>query len=196
MVRTPAHRMETGGLRMNDRVLGTTQHSQKENSQAEKISLRAFRSQWGVSGEGSTFNSVTTKQLQELNKINCHAESKFSEGRRVSVANPARKLWQNHVFDTTRIISSISASSHLQAVMTSETQNDHCEISPVARFRNKFGMTSPSRGMSKAKAEQQSTETLSFRCWSKESSLHISRSPHHPRHNRRSRSDDFTGIVN
>ena len=69
----------------------------------------------------------------------------------------------------------------------------------MARFRNKFGMTSPSRadlrtdgspdsekiehsvrkhkcetlrawsksktGMSEAKAEQQSTETLSFRCW-------------------------------
>ena len=46
-----------------------------------------------------------------------------------------------------------------------ETQNDHGEISSVARFRNKFGMTSPSKGMSEAKVEQQSTETLSFRCW-------------------------------
>ena len=79
--------------------------------------------------------------MQEQNKINCHAESKFSEGRRVSVANPARKLWQNHVFDTTRIISSISASSHRQVVTLPETKSDHGETSPVARFRNKFGMT-------------------------------------------------------
>ena len=183
--------------------MGDSQHSQKENSQAEKISLRVFLSQWGVSGEGATeidnlqsetsnseklplpspskgmseakveqqstetlsfrcwcercrltrgrivkqsratevgwgegatFNSATGKQLQELNKINCHAEF-------------------------------ISASSHHQVITTPEKQSDHGEISPVARFRNKFGMTSPSKGMSEAKVEQQSTETLSFRCW-------------------------------
>ena len=47
--------------------MGDSQHSQKENSQAEKISLQAFRSQRGMLGEGSTFNSATTKQLQEPN---------------------------------------------------------------------------------------------------------------------------------
>ena len=78
-------------------------------------------------GEGLTFNSTTAKQIQEQNKINCHAESKFSEGRRVSVENPARKLWQNHAFATTRIISSISASSNLQAVTTPEIPNDHLQ---------------------------------------------------------------------
>ncbi len=77
--------------------MGTIQHSQKENSQSEKISLRAFLSRrerlgegsteidnlqsetsnseklplpagegWG---EGSTFNSATGKQLQELNNV-------------------------------------------------------------------------------------------------------------------------------
>ena len=86
-------------------------------------------------------NLGAVKQLQEPNNVTCHAESKFSEGRRVSVANPARKLWQNHAFDTTRIISSISASSHRQTVMIPKSQADHGEISPVARFRNKFGMT-------------------------------------------------------
>ena len=45
----------------------------------------------------------------------------------MSVANPARKLWQNHAFDTTRIISSISASSHSQAETTFEIQNDHLQ---------------------------------------------------------------------
>ena len=68
-----SHRAVFGGggtlLSRNDRVLGTTQHSQKESSQAEKISLRAFRSQRGMLGEGSTFNSATAKQLQELNNV-------------------------------------------------------------------------------------------------------------------------------
>ena len=93
MVRTPAHRMETGGLRMikrskktlktgrsavfggggtllsrNDRVLGDSQHSQKENSQAEKISKQEpLYLQERGRGEGSTFNSATAKQLQEPN---------------------------------------------------------------------------------------------------------------------------------
>ena len=64
-------RFSGGGtlLSRNDRVWGTTQHSQKESSQAEKISLRAFRSQRGMLGEGSTFNSATAKQLQELNNV-------------------------------------------------------------------------------------------------------------------------------
>ncbi len=47
--------------------MGTTQHSQKENSQAEKISLQAFLSRRERLGEGSTFNSATAKQLQEPN---------------------------------------------------------------------------------------------------------------------------------
>ena len=38
----------------NNRVLGTTQHSQKENSQSEKISLRAFLSRRERLGEGAT----------------------------------------------------------------------------------------------------------------------------------------------
>ena len=96
-------------LSRNDRVLGTTQHSQKENSQAEK-----------------------------------RVQSPSTSGR----GDGVRGRLDSHQADT-----------------TSETQNDHCEISPVARFRNKFGMTSPSKGMSEAKAEQQSTETLSFCCW-------------------------------
>ena len=41
-------------LSRNDRVWGTTQHSQVESSQAEKSSLRVFRSQRGMLGEGST----------------------------------------------------------------------------------------------------------------------------------------------
>ena len=153
-------------------------------------------------GEGSTFNSTTGKQLQELNNINCHAEF-------------------------------ISASSHLQAVTTPETQNDHLQehtggqilkqvqddyilrgridkqkvggahlrtdkridkqkrsaftlpdsATHVANFaerrlgfhpnnvdlrrvkQKRAAFTSPSKGMSEAKVEQQSTETLSFRCW-------------------------------
>ena len=57
-----------------------TQHSQVESSQVEKISLQAFRSQLEAKrtqelplptgegrGEGSTFNSATTKQLQKSN---------------------------------------------------------------------------------------------------------------------------------
>ena len=76
--------------------MGDSQHSQKENSRAEKISLRAFRSQWGVSGEGST----------EIDNLQ------------------------------------------------SETSNSE-----------KLPLPSPSKGMSEAKVEQQSTETLSFRCW-------------------------------
>ena len=83
--------------------MGDSQHSQKENSQAEKISLRVFLSQWGVSGEGateidnlqsetsnseklplpagegwgegSTFNSATVKQLQEVNNETSTVES-------------------------------------------------------------------------------------------------------------------------
>ena len=64
--------------------MGTTQHSQKENSQAEKISLRAFVSRREAKGtdevtsrvtlfaelrlgEGSIFNSTTVKQLQKPN---------------------------------------------------------------------------------------------------------------------------------
>ena len=83
-------------LSRNDRVLGTTQHSQKENSQAEKISLRAFLSRREAKGtdeatsrvtllaelrlgEGSTFNSATTKQLQELNKIYYHVKISTSK---------------------------------------------------------------------------------------------------------------------
>ena len=105
MVRTPAHRMETGGLRMNDRFLGTTQHSQKENSQAEKISLRAFLSRRERLGEGSTFNSVTIEQLLEPNNVtfNCHSEN----------------LEKLNEF-TSSNFSNYSESSHLQAVMTSE----------------------------------------------------------------------------
>ena len=81
-------------LSRNDSVLGDSQHSQVESSQAEKISLQAFLSQWGMlgeglteidnlqtetsaqklplptgegRGEGSTFNSATAKQLQKSN---------------------------------------------------------------------------------------------------------------------------------
>ena len=39
----------------------------------------------------------------------------------------------------------ISASSHHQAITTPEKQSDHGETSLVARFRNKFGMTSSSQ---------------------------------------------------
>ncbi len=66
--------------------MGTTQHSQKERSQAEKISLQAFLSRREAKGtdeatsrvtllaelrlgEGSTFNSTTTKQLQKPNNV-------------------------------------------------------------------------------------------------------------------------------
>ena len=96
----------------NKRVMPTLQHSQVEfdSSQAEKSSLRAFLSLRERLGEGMNLNSTTTKQLLELNKINCHAEF-------------------------------ISASSHRQTVTTLETQFTHGKISPVARFRNKFGMT-------------------------------------------------------
>ncbi len=58
-------------------------------------------------GEGSTFNSTTGKQLQELNNINCHAEF-------------------------------ISASSHLQAVTTPETQNDHLQEHTGGQILNKI----------------------------------------------------------
>ena len=88
-------------LSSNNKGFGTTQHSQKERSQAEKSSLRAFLSLRERLGEGSTFNSATGKQLQEPNNVT----------------------------------------------------------------NKKAAFTSPSRGMSEAKVEQQSTETLSFRCW-------------------------------
>ena len=54
-------------LSRNDRVWGTTQHSQVESSQVEKISLQAFLSRRERLGEGATFNSATVKQLQEPN---------------------------------------------------------------------------------------------------------------------------------
>ena len=47
--------------------MGTTQHSQVESSQAEKISLQAFLYRRERLGEGATFNSATGKQLQEPN---------------------------------------------------------------------------------------------------------------------------------
>ena len=52
-----------------------TDHSQAESSQAEKSNSEKLPLPTGEGcGEGSTFNSATAKQLQELNKINCHAE--------------------------------------------------------------------------------------------------------------------------
>ena len=90
-------------LSRNDRVWGTTQHSQ-----AEKISLQAFRSQLGMLsegateidnlqaktnaqeplyrrergwGEGATFNSATAKQLQEPNN-----KTDFRRGKQKRVA--------------------------------------------------------------------------------------------------------------
>ena len=48
--------------------MGDSQHSQKENSQAEKISKQEpLYLQERGRGEGSTFNSATAKQLQEPN---------------------------------------------------------------------------------------------------------------------------------
>ena len=46
-------------LSRNYRVLGTTQHSQKENSQAEKISLRAFLSRREAKGTDEVTSRVT-----------------------------------------------------------------------------------------------------------------------------------------
>ena len=80
MVRTPAHRMETGGLRMNDRFLGTTQHSQKENSQAEKISLRAFRSRRESLGEGSTEIDNLQSETSNSEKLPLPAGEGWGEG--------------------------------------------------------------------------------------------------------------------
>ena len=96
---------------------------QSETSNSEKLPLPTGEG-WG---EGSTFNSVTIEQLLEPNNVtfNCHSEN----------------LEKLNEF-TSSNFSNYSESSHRQAIMTSETQNDHCEISPVARFRNKFGMTS------------------------------------------------------
>ena len=146
--------------------MGTTQHSQKENSQAEiSNSQEPLYLQERGRGEVLTFNSATVKQLQEVNNETstvasiagaqvCAPYSDIqAEKRAQSPSTSGRGAGVRGRLD-----------SH-QAVMTSETQNDHGKISPMARFRNKFGMTSPSKGMSEAKAEQQSTETLSFRCW-------------------------------
>ena len=55
-------------LSRNDRVWGTTQHSQKESSQAEKSNSEKLPLPTGEGwGEGATFNSATAKQLQEPN---------------------------------------------------------------------------------------------------------------------------------
>ena len=74
-----------------------------------------------------------------------------------------------------------------QAVTTSETQNDHLQEHTSGQILKQVqddhilrgridkqkhkAFTSPSKGMSVAKAEQQSTETLSFRCWCEGCSL-------------------------
>ena len=58
-----SHRAVFGGtlLSRNDRVWGTTQHSQKENSQAEKSAQKLPLPTGEGMGEGSTFNSATVK---------------------------------------------------------------------------------------------------------------------------------------
>ena len=123
--------------------------------------------------KGYAFNSATIEQLQKPNYVTSTVASiagaqvyaPYSdiqgEKRAQSPSTSGRGVGVRGRLD-----------SH-QVVTTSETQNDHGEISSVARFRNKFGMTSPSKGMSEAKAEQQSTETLSFRCWRE--GCHLSR---------------------
>ncbi len=123
--------------------------------------------------KGLPFNSATIEQLQKPNYVTstvasiagaqvCAPYSDIQgEKRAQSPSTSGRGVGVRGRLD-----------SH-QVVTTSETQNDHGEISSVARFRNKFGMTSPSKGMSEAKAEQQSTETLSFRCWCE--GCHLSR---------------------
>ena len=141
--------------------ISASSHSQAEMSNSQEPLYLQERGR----GEVSTFNSATVKQLQEPNNVTYPVASiagaqvyaPYSdiqgEKRAQSPSTSGRGVGVRGRLD-----------SH-QVVTTSETQNDHGEISSGARFRNKFGMTSPSKGMSEAKAEQQSTETLSFRCW-------------------------------
>ncbi len=167
-------------------------------------------------------NLGAVKQLQEPNNVTCHAESKFSEGLGSSISASSHSQAemsnsQEPLYLQERGRGEVSTFNSATVKQLQEPNNvtypvasiagaqvcapysDHCKISSVARFRNKFGMTSPSRadlrtdgspdsekiehsvrkhkcetlrawskaktGMSVAKAEQQSTETLSFRCW-------------------------------
>ncbi len=167
-------------------------------------------------------NLGAVKQLQEPNNVTCHAESKFSEGLGSSISASSHSQAemsnsQEPLYLQERGRGEVSTFNSATVKQLQEPNNvtypvasiagaqvcapysDHCKISSVARFRNKFGMISPSRadlrtdgspdsekiehsvrkhkcetlrawsksktGMSVAKAEQQSTETLSFRCW-------------------------------
>ena len=92
--------------------MGTTQHSQVESSQAEKSNSEKLHL---PTGEG------------------------WGEGSTFNSATAKQLQKPNNV---TCHAEFISASSHHQAITTPEKQSDHGETSLVARFRNKFGMTS------------------------------------------------------
>ena len=92
-------------------------------SQAEKISLRAFRSQRGMLGEGSI--EIDNLQAETSAQEPLYLQERGRGEVSIEIDN-------------------------LQA----ETSNSE-----------KLPLPSPSKGMSEAKVEQQSTETLSFRCW-------------------------------
>ena len=78
-----SHRAAFGGgilLSRNDRVLGDSQHSQVESSQAEKISLQAFRSQRGMLGEGSTEIDNLQSETSNSEKLPLPAGEGMGEG--------------------------------------------------------------------------------------------------------------------
>ena len=97
-----------------------TEHSQVEfdNSQAKTSSSQEpLYLQERGRGEVLTFNSATVKELQEVNNETSTVES-------IAGAQVCAPYSDYH-----------------QAITIPEKQSDHGEISPVARFRNKFGMT-------------------------------------------------------
>ena len=123
--------------------------------------------------KGYAFNSATIEQLQKPNYVTSTVASIAGAQVYAPYSDIQGEKRAQSPSTSERGVGVRGRLDSHQVVTTSETQNDHGEISSVARFRNKFGMTSPSKGMSEAKAEQQSTETLSFRCWCE--GCHLSR---------------------